>query len=211
MKAFIRQNLLIISAVALPIIVILFYLVATLLPRYFVAPPQHDLIVRYQPTYYDYNNGVAEMVPSRVAIIVVEGRARAVVTEVPAEDDARRAQTTFFLPRVFRYKAASGLITEVDVPVPDDLATRPKGSEWSIPTLDAVELSPNRTAPDGYEFDAEDDRHRGLAVELFGGRSRPIGARISMQGRIIKIPEPEDIARAGYYAYRLQFVGWVIQ
>jgi hypothetical protein len=211
MKAFIRENRLLIGAVALPLIVILFYVGATLVPRYLVAPPQHDLVVEYQPTYYDYNNGVAQMVPSRVAIIVVEGRARAVVTEVPPDDDARRVQPTFFLPRLFRYHAGTGRITELDVPVPEDLAARAKGSEWAIPALDAVRLSPNRTAPDGYVFDADDDRHRGLAVELFGGRSRPLGARIAMRGRVIKIPGPDDVPQGGYYAYRLQFVGWVIQ
>lgn len=211
MKTVIRQNLLLVSAVALPVIVILFYIGASLLPRYFVAPPRHDLVVKYQPNYYHYNNDVAQAVPSRVAIVVADGRARATVTEVPGDENPPRpVQPAYYLPRVFRYEAATGRLSELDVPIPDDLAERPRGSEWPIPALERVTLSAQATAPDGYVFDTDSDRGHGLAVELFGGRSRRDGTRIRSSGRIIKIPSPDDLEALSYYGNRMQLVGWVV-
>lgn len=212
MTSFIRKNFLLVSAVALPVIVIVLYVAATTLPRFFVAPPEHDLVLQFQPTAYDYDNGRARSVPSRVAVVVERGQARIVVTEVPGEGEApRRVELGFFLPRLFRYDAREGRITELDVPLPDDLAERSRGSDWTIPALDRVTLSENVTAPDGYRFESGYDRPGGLAVELFGGRSRLAGPRIERNGRIIGIPEPDDFTPDRYYARRLEFVGWVVR
>src|SRR6188474_2962219 len=46
LRRFVRQNAFLVAAVALPLVVIIFFLLAAAIPRWTVAPPAFDLVLR---------------------------------------------------------------------------------------------------------------------------------------------------------------------
>ena len=125
MKKFLRENLMIVVSIALPLLVALFFIMASVLPGLWSTPPEHDLLLSLQ--------GRTTAKPSHVRIeLVVEHEqlnAVAVNSENPNYDNN---------PRLFRYSHSSGEVSEISIPIPenievtrivDDVDTCPEGQD----------------------------------------------------------------------------------
>lgn len=200
MKAFLRDNLMIVVSVALPVVVIVLFALASVVPRLYVDPPRHNLLLALEGGPYETSR-----VPVRVELVVTDGRARARVFQVeyPAGSPLRPSVP---VARLFEYVAASGTVREIPIDLPADAAALADGTEIPVPEVADARLVTTLRAPDGYEFQLGRESG-GLLVEVFGGNRRGPAPRLRKNGAVVAIdlPTPDP-----YYYGNVRFLGWVV-
>lgn len=181
----------VIAGVALPIVVVVAFVVARMVPRALVDDPRYDLLF-----------AVASEVPiqprqASCEIGAHEGRLRARWT---ALEQPAYAQ----VQRVYRLHPATGVLTELTVPEPP-LEGFEGTRDLYFEGFEDVRLDTSPRAPDGYEFENGYSSGSGLFGELFGGRSRGPRSSIKKSGRVIELPQTSP----NVYGYAV-FLGWAV-
>ncbi len=182
-----KDNLVIVIGVSLPLLVILAFLVATNVPRLFVAAPQHDFIFTTRVSTYP------DTTPLYAEIDVFQGRLRARLAKRPS------SQAT----RLFVFEHETSNVREISIVIPEDAEQVEGGQEVAIPELEGRRLSSSRKAPDGYEFRTAGSRGPGIVGELFGMRRRHRHI-LSKSGAVVELP-------LNSYPYSASFVGWIVE
>jgi hypothetical protein len=132
-KGFLRDNIFLVAAVSLPLIVVVFFLVSTAIPRWLVPPPAYDLLISANDTYNQTNPRITMSVrevpvelPGNLAegdrprTIVVDALAgRQVLTDAKAPDgyqlESRTQRGPGIVGEVFgmnRYDAEASLVNK---------------------------------------------------------------------------------------------------
>jgi hypothetical protein len=190
MKAFLRENLMIVVSIALPLLVTVLFVVASLLPGLYVSPPSHDLLLTLQ--------GGAAAGQSRVRLnfVLEDDQLRVMVSKL---DEPGHISN----PRLFRYEHDSGQVREISIPIPQDASD---GSEIHVPGISGLRVDGTLSSPDGYEYRGR-RRGGGLMTELFGGARRSTDVSIARDGRVIRVRLPS----VDYWYNDIRFLGWVIE
>jgi len=194
-KAFIRDNLMIVVSVALPLLVVVVFALATLVPRWLVEPPQYDFLMTAEWP------GSRGALPVRIDMSVTNGKLR--VRAIKLENGERA-----YAPRLFEFVAATQSVREIMLDWPDDLTDLPDGTVIGVPEFDSRRIDPSQRAPDGYAFERLDDRGGGIFTELFGAGRRNYAARLRKDGAVVRVRVPVDVPS---YYYGLAFLGWVVE
>ena len=102
---FVRQNAFLVAAVSLPLVVVIFFLLAAAIPRWTVPPPAYDLVLR---------GSSYEQPAQRVSVEfdVRDGRVQATVRPVPPNTYPSRATLFLFDHRTMK-------VSRLPVDVPD--------------------------------------------------------------------------------------------
>ncbi len=193
MKAFLRENLMIVISIALPLLVAVFFVLATVLPGIFAEPPQHDLLLSLHGRSTDRTTQLT------IDFAVKNGRVRvlAVQPENPHQQN---------MPRLFRYDHMTNKVTEIAIPLPADTSGFEQETDIHVPELDDLTVTETLVAPDGYEFRGR-RRSGGLMMELFGASRNRTDVSIAKNGSIKRIRLPAS----DYWYNDIRFVGWVIE
>jgi hypothetical protein len=192
MKAFLRKNLMIVVSIALPLLVVIFFALASLLPGLYTHPPEHDLLLSLQ------ERSSAKSSSFRISLMVRDEQLVARVAETDAGNYA-------YNPRLFRYDHETGIVSEVDIPVADDAEDLEKDFEFAIPDLVGSKVSDSLRAPDGYEFRGR-SRGGGLLTEMFGGSRNRTDVSIAKNGAVFRVRLPTS----DFWYNDVRFVGWVV-
>ena len=192
MKSFLRENLMIVVSIALPLLVVIFFALASVLPGLFATPPAHDLLITHQ------GRALATETPVRISLTVQGERLGASVTSSNGSIYGNN-------PRIFRYDHVSGEIREINIPIPENISELPEGSEIPVPELAGLRVSNALRAPDGYEFRGY-RRSGGLMMELFGGNRNHQDVTIAKDGAIVRLRLPAS----DYWYGEVRFLAWVI-
>jgi hypothetical protein len=190
---FVRDNLVLVIGVTLPVLLMAGFLLASALPGR-ADPPKYDLLF----WEHDYPPGVS--LPISVQLIVRDGVLMAQYTPVPVP---RGAYPNGLWRKLFRYEAASGTVRELSLPFPADMAAIERAREVVVEATRGLKIDATRQAPDGYELTIGNRRGGGLLLELFGG-GRDSGARLSRGGYSVPLP-----GSPGRPYYGVEFLGWV--
>lgn len=193
MKSFLRENLMIVVSVTLPLLVVIFFALASILPGWYSTPPEHDLLLSLQ------GRAIAKASPVTISLVVKDGQLTALIvkSENPSYQNNRR---------LFRYEHLTGDVREVNIPIPENIAELEEGSEIPIPGFAALRVSDALKAPDGYEFRGR-RRGGGLMTELFGGSRNRTDVSIEKNGSIVRVRLPAS----DHYYNDVRLVGWVIE
>ncbi|MDX1498824.1 MAG: hypothetical protein R3176_02940 [Woeseiaceae bacterium] len=190
MLKFLRSNPTIAAGILLPLVVAAFFVIATAIPRWLVAPPAHDLLF----TVHDYRH---ESPAIEVRFDVTDDRVRA---------RAFRPENSYrSVPRLYRYEHATDTVRELTVELPADNDFE-NGILLDMPALSGTRVSAARRAPDGYEITGPEYRGGGL-MGLFFGRRRQPGLAISKEGAVFEIP---DVDGRPFYYGSVSFLAWVV-
>ena len=192
MRTFLRKNLMIVVSVALPLLLILFFAVASVLPGLYTAPPAYDLLLTLQGV------ATAKTAPVRIALTVSDGQLKAFASQTGGS-----YQDNY--PRLFRYSHLTGEVSEISIPIPENTGGLEHGMEIPIPELAGLRVSDKLRAPDGYEFSGS-SRGGGFVTELFGGSRKRNDVRISKNGAVVRVRLPTS----DYWYSGAHFVGWVL-
>lgn len=190
-----RDNAAIVVGAALPVLVVLFFVLATQLPKAYVAPPAHDVVLLSQ-------NGPYQARPWRVDVRVEDGRLRARGYKLDYAGNAALAYPQI-VPRVFLWSHTTKSIHELELTLPEDTATFADGTEIGIAEFADRRLSTDTVAPDGYRF-----RTTGYDSGLFGlffDRNEP-RTLLEKDGAVEKLALPGEVPYWG-----VQFLGWVVE
>lgn len=172
-----RDNAFLIAAVALPAVVVALFLLASAVPRWTVADPAYDLLVRVGGPYDQTLPKVA------VDFNVRDGRVEAVVRGLHVNGYPQLAS-------LFVIDHHTLNVQPVTFELPRDL------KEGDEPRIIAIELprgqrvTPGSRMPDGYELDTRSGRGGGLVGDIFGmNRYQPDTVLVN-KGRVIAITLP---------------------
>lgn len=194
-RRFFRDNTFLVAAVALPLLVVVFFILATAIPRWLVAPPAYDLLIRANDVYNQSNPRVS------VDYAVRGGKVTVVVRRMPAGVYAVRSRLFLFDHTAMRVREIP-----IDLPEADQV---PEASPWTT-TLDALggrRVIEQTQAPDGYRFENRSERGPGLVGDLFGMNAYGSEGALVKKGRVIPLSLP--IAFQNVYAPPVYAVGWL--
>lgn len=192
-QGFFKENIALVAGVALPVLLVLFFVIASVVPRYFVDPPKYDLVFSVREWREDSVS---------VSFEVVRGKLRAKLVKTDAGEGSHSSERLF----VFDHETMS--TKEITLEIPDDLEFAPDNTA-RIPVEGLVNatIDTNNIAPDGYSFENEHYYHNGLMSEFFiggSGRYRYLPA-ISKNGATHKIPRTDNL-----YYHDFDFLGWIV-
>ena len=193
LKSFIRDNLLIVVSIALPLLVIILFALASTIPSLLAPPPEYDLLLSMHDRVATNSSQI------RYNFVVKDGQLKARVYEI--EKTSYQGN-----PRLFLYQHSSGVVKEIDFQIPDDIGDLTDSTEVAVPELIGRELSATLLAPDGYEFRGRRDGG-GLMTNLFGGRRNRTDVSIAKDGAVIRVRLPSS----EYWYSNVRFVAWVIK
>jgi hypothetical protein len=193
---FVRDNAFIVAAVALPVLVGAFFVVASAIPRWTVPTPTFDLVLRVGRPY--------DSVPGKVVIDfnVRDGRVEAIVRPAPPQG--------YTQPWGLLYvDHATMAVREIPLDLPTSLAPGEESRTVVIEGLSNVTVSAQTTAPDGYKLESSTSGSPGIVGDLFGiGRYRQSAALVN-RGRVIRLELPSPYQEP--YQSMPYAVGWVLE
>jgi len=139
-EPFLKRHGFLIAGVALPLLVVLGFLLARTLPRLWVADPRFDLL-------YVVRHG-NEPRPGTIdrSLSVVDGHVRVRWT--------RLAENAYFQPaHLYRFHAASGAVEEISLPESPGEVKLEAPVDGAVPGFDGFRVVAGPAAPDGYAFE----------------------------------------------------------
>lgn len=188
-KSFIKDNFVLIAGLALPVLMIVFFMLATVLPKSMSTPPAHDFLFNVE----EYGS-----IP------------QAFITELVVRDGklyARMKKTEqghYNAKKIYRYNAKSQTVSKVPYTLPTETA---EPSEIILTETSGLTLSTDTTAPDGYTFRSSNNGHGGLLNELFVGGGYRSNYFLTKGSVSWKLP---DVDNQTYY-YNINFIGWIVE
>lgn len=200
MGKWIKQNLVLISGILLPVLLVAGFFVLSRAPAMLADPPEYDFIlVGY---HYDYQHESNYTLDFEVRDGHLTARA------MPREGN--QVNYTRQKARVFRYDATGNRFEEIAYDLPDGLDNLEEPARIELGAVGALKLDKRMKSPDGYEFEFVGYRGRGgLLGEIFGMRRHYESTYIlKKDGAWFDLPEPSTDQYT--YQYDLHFMGWVL-
>lgn len=193
---FLRDNAFLVAAVALPAMVAGLFILASAIPRWTVPSPGYDLILKAQRPYNQSPPAVL------VDFNVRDGRVEA--TLHPPAPPAAYGQSWALL----RYDHETMRVEEIALDLPATMRQDEPPRTMAVESLAAIRVTPQSSAPDGYELQTRTNGSAGLVGSIFGmGRYRQSAALVN-QGRIVQVNLPSPFGDP--YQSAVYAVGWVI-
>ena len=188
-----RGNTFVLAAVVLPLVVAGFFLLASAVPRWMVAPPIYDLLVRVERPWSQ---------PPVVALEFTVRNGHVVVTARPSSTQAYMARWALFL-----VDSDGGSMRAIPVQAPETMEAGAAPVEVDVPELAGLQVSAEAVAPDGYRLQQQSSDGRGLVGGLFGMGSRRPRLALVKNGRVVLFDAPVQDVNP-YAAAHL--VGWIV-
>ena len=191
MKAFLKENSILLAGISLPLLLTLIFFISTQMTRLSVEAPQYSLV--YATDYMTYNN-------RNLYWFKVKDHKLHFVYTPPKDDNNNMSRN---MPRLFLYTPQTGENREISVP---DIEDRDHDMDVIVPELANISFDNKMTSPDGYIFEKDRDGNGNLMTALFGGgydsRNRYV---LTSKGRKEIIPA----SNTKPYSYCTEFIGWV--
>ncbi len=192
-RGFLRENIFLVAAVSLPLIVVAFFLAASAIPRFIVPPPAYDLLVR--------TDDLSQANPRIHAEFNVRGE------KVEATFRVAPANTYQLRSVLFLFDHTTLTVREVPIELPDNFVEGDPPRTIVIEALAGREALAPPIAPDGYRVEERGQRGPGLIGDLFGMGRYDSSASLVNRGRVIRIALPAPFQEN--YS-RVYTVGWLV-
>ncbi len=194
---FIKENPALAAGIGLPVLLVIFFTLATVIPQWTVASPQYDLIFTVQD--YQCIGGEA-----KVNFDSAGGKIKAKYSYPKKENNYVNCSDSQHL---YRFNAKNMISREITFELPAKQDGIYDWQKLEISELQNLQIDNNPIAPDGYRFSGKDGYYSG-GIFPFGGYHSYNGMNISKNGRAIDLT---PINRERYYSYNnINFLGWVV-
>lgn len=201
MSKWIRENLVLVSGIVLPALLVTGFFILNSMPRVLADPPEYDfLLVAYR---YDYQNPRDYYLSFEVR----DGK----LTGIAAPKGSDERYSNRHLARIYRYLAASNRFEEIAFDLPEGVESLEEPAPIDLKEAGQLSLDKRRESPDGYQFEFLGYRGRGgLLGELFGMQRNYRSSYVLKKGSsYIELP---DLADDPYYnQHDVHFMGWIIE
>lgn len=192
MKNWLKENLVLLAGLTLPLLLILLFFVATVIPKALGTPPQYEVL--FTSMRYDHQNQ-----PDYFLEFSVKNQQLMVKAK---KNDKNSGYSTKSL---FAYDGKTESVREITL----DISKTVNGTSGEAVVLEETKtwVVDNATiSPDGYALDGPNYHSGGLVGGLFGFNDYN-AFRLKKGGVGYKVPN----GQSNYYYSQPQFVGWVIK
>jgi len=189
---FLRDNAFLVAAFALPVAVVLLFVLASAIPRWTVPPPAYDLVLR-AAGQYDPARRIS------VEFTVRDGRVEAIVRPLPSHGYPQIGSLVLL-------EHSTMTAREIPVSLPATMAENDPPQTIVVEALAGRRVLAQSKAPDGYEFDVRTRRGPGLVGDLFGMNRYDQAPTLVNRGRVVPIVLPS----AAPYQAPVYSVGWLV-
>ena len=181
-KELVKQNILLIAGIAIPVFVVVIFAVVALIPM-MGEKPQFDCLFS---TGYAYSSPYTFKVKKGKLYISYYLR------------DRRYNSPT---PRLYRYIAATQNIIEIPLDIEDFEDDQVKSRSKIVEEVADLNLDPSKISPDGFQL-GKPSRSRGSTFPLLFSSRSHYDSYIWKKGSRVKLPLDEN-------AYNTHFLAWV--
>src|SRR5438105_8375260 len=196
-RGFLRDNLFLVAAVSLPLIVVAFFLASSAIPRWRVPPPTYDLLMKATDGYNPASPRAT------VDFEVRNGNVEAIVR--PLAPNAYGVRSRLF---VFDHNRMSVREIPVDLPNLEEVKEGDPPRTIVVDALPGRQLLAEAKAPDGYQFESRSRRGPGIVGEVFGMNRYDPEAAVLNRGRVIPIVLPSPYQNV--YVSPVYSLGWLV-
>lgn len=194
MKNFIKENLVLVIGLTLPLLLIVLFFVATVIPKSMGTPPQYEML--FTTNHYDYQNS-----PDYSLEFAVKDQQLTVKTH-----KSERKDRNYTSKKLMAYDGKTETVREIVI----DIAKTAEATTGNAVVLEETKnmtIDTSSISPDGYTLDGPSYSGSGLVGGIFGGGYRNSGFRLKKGSVGYLVPNTQQNA----YYNQLQFVGWVIK
>lgn len=187
MKRILKENLILIVGIALPILLVIVFYLAAVLPKMLVKSPKIDLL--YLTTTYPHDGITTEVKDGSLKIWI--------------SPEVRKGSLP--MPRLFRFSAKT--LTSTEIPI--SLSTAPgiiianKREALSIPEIKDLKLDTQEIGPDGYKAEISSPNAGGVVNLFLLNTKRTL--LISKNGNVINVSDEKNMD--DYKS--IKFLGWI--
>ena len=194
MKNWLKENLVLAIGLTLPLLLIVLFFVASVLPKSMGTPPQYEML--FTTVKYEYPNKPDYSIDFKVK------NQQLLVTAKKVDDKNNNGSSI----KLMAYDGKTETVREIVIDN-DKTGAAASGGEIVLEETKGLTIDSNAISPDGYVLDAPNYNGGGLVGGLFGGGYRNGGYRVKKGAVGYKIPNLQQ----DYYYNQMQFVGWVVK
>jgi hypothetical protein len=194
MKNWIKENLVLAIGLTLPLLLIVLFFVASVLPKAMGTPPQYEML--YSTTKYEYQKSPDYMVDFKVK------DKKIMVSSKKLDDKNNNGNST----KLMAYDGKTETVREIAIDNAKTGAAAVNGEILLDETKDLT-IDTNPTSPDGYVLEGPNYSGGGLVGGMFGGGYRNGGYRLKKGAVGYKLPNLQP----DYYYNNIQFLGWIVK
>lgn len=193
LKNFVKQNLVLIMGMTLPLVLIVLFFVASVLPKSMSTPPQYEMLF----TTTKYESQAQEYLYD----IVIKDEQLMVKVRKNSDKNIGYQST-----RLMAFDGRTQTVREIPLDIAN-AAEVADGEPVSLLSTQGWKIVTASVAPDGYSLDAPRYSGGNLLGGLFGVGYRDNEYRLKKDGVGYRIPSEQS----GYHYYgQLEFIGWVL-
>jgi hypothetical protein len=196
-KRFFKENFVLIVGLALPLLLMISFMIFATLPQKLADPPGYDLVF----SIADYNTGNSNL-PISVNFVVRDGKLKAQYAAYNPPVNSGNSWRKLYL-----YEASTRKVRQLAFGYPNDMDKIAGTREDLVEATKNLTLDTTLEAPDGYQLSYEGYSRSGLFNELFWGGGNASEPRLRKGASSIKLM-PDDSNTLFYYG-DMQFIGWV--
>lgn len=193
MKKIMKENLVLVIGLSLPILLIVLFFLATVLPKSLGQPPQYELL--FTTLKYEYENSPVYLVDFKVVN-------HQLIAKVKKNDDKDKHYNS---KKLMAYNAKTETVREISIDFAN-AAEMGGGNEVVLSETKDLKIDASFISPDGYQLEGSYYSSNGIVGGLFGGGNRNSGYRIKKGAVAYKV----ETAQPDYYYSDFKFVGWII-
>lgn len=192
---FIKKNPALAAGIGLPLLLILIFSLASIIPQWLVAPPQYDVVFSVQE-YGSCGKDNAE-----VNFTTIQGKIKA--------EYKYQKNNYCYNRKLYIFDAKTLVSNEIAFAIPQREGEEEQWKELDIPEIKSLELNISPVSLDGYKFADNYNHYYGGGFFPFGhGYRSDNGAAISKNGRVFRL---YPFFNNNYYnSNHVSFLGWVI-
>jgi hypothetical protein len=197
-KNFIKNNLVLVTGLALPALLMIGFMLAASLPDIVSDPPQYDLV-------FAIPDNTSRNLPAALKLTVNnDGSLQAQLT--PIRKESYDSYSTW--KKLYLYEASTQKVRELPLPYPPDMDKITEIKEFAVEATKGMKLDTTSESPDGYTLSYVGYSHSGLVGELF------IGNRYNSEPRLRKGSSSVRLVSGSEHSYfyygNIEFIGWVL-
>jgi hypothetical protein len=190
-KNFIKESLVLVIGLALPVLLIVLFFAATVIPKMYSTPPQYEVL--FSVVDYNYQNKLDYIIDFKVK----NQQLMVKVKKTAGKDNYYNSK------KLMAYDPKTELMREITI----DASQFANDAEILLEETKSMIIDTAMIAPDGYVMENQRYGNNGLVSGLFGGGGRSSGYRLKKGSAGYKI----NTLQNNYYYDQLHFIGWVIK
>ena len=201
MNRWIKDNLVLVSGIVLPVLLVAGFFILSKAPQVLSDPPRYDfLVISYD---YDYQHSSNYTLSFEVRNTQLHGKA------VPRKEDDLR--TNRQKARIFRYDVAGNSFEELIYDLPENVEVIEEPVPLQLGEIDELTLDKRSKSPDGYQFEYLGYKgNGGLLGDIFGmGRRYESNFVLKKGSAHFSLPAPTGDPH--YFPRDLHFMGWITE